>query len=177
MTQTGILDFLHSGIQLADGHAEIPFLFTKDNSQRLSKGVFVDHDAFEVEKLLLFRTFNSMSITFYNILHILGAFMVMLAYGGLIVRSALEQDSPNVRRLGAITSGIGLLLIFVSGFGLLAKYGYGWPTWVLLKIVIWLVLGGLIVLINRQPKMAQALWWSTLLLGAVAAVLAIAKPI
>jgi hypothetical protein len=117
-----------------------------------------------------------MSISFYKIIHLTGVIMVMLAYGGLIVRSALQADSPQVKRLGAITSGIGLLLILFGGFGLLAKLQYGFPLWIIAKIVIWFVLGGMIALINRKPGMSQILWWSTIVLGVIAIVMGLVKP-
>jgi hypothetical protein len=118
-----------------------------------------------------------MSPIFYKILHLTGVLMVFLAYGGLIVRSMLQSDDRLIRKLGAITSGVGLLLILVGGFGLLAKvYGNAFPLWVILKIVIWVVLGGLIVVINRKPELGRALWWATLLLGFLATVLGLQRP-
>ncbi|HSH09783.1 MAG TPA: hypothetical protein VK995_05310 [Oceanipulchritudo sp.] len=112
----------------------------------------------------------------YQILHLTGIFMVFLSYGGLIVRSAVGSDSKGVRRLGAMTSGIGLLLTLVGGFGLLARLNYGWPGWVLVKIGIWILLGGMIVLINRKPQFSQILWWTTILLGVVALLMVVLKP-
>lgn len=117
-----------------------------------------------------------MRVQLYQILHLTGIFMIFIAYGGLIVRSALGSDSKGIRRLGAMTSGIGLFLSLLGGFGLLARLNYGWPLWVLVKVAIWLALGFLIVLINRQPKMAQSLWWVTILLGVVALLMVVLKP-
>lgn len=118
-----------------------------------------------------------MSPTFYKLLHLTGVLMVFLAYGGLIVRSMLQSEDRLIRKLGAITSGVGLLLILIGGFGLLAKvYDNAFDTWVILKIVIWVILGGLIVLINRAPQLGRALWWATLLLGFIAVVLGLQKP-
>ena len=102
--------------------------------------------------------------------------MVFLAYGGLIVRSATGSDNAGIRRLGGITSGLGLLLTLVGGFGLLAKLNYGWPVWVIVKLVIWLILGAMIVLINRKPQLSQILWWTTILLGLVALLMVVLKP-
>lgn len=117
-----------------------------------------------------------MSVQFYYYIHFIGMLMVFLAYGGLIVRSAARLDSPQIRRMGAITSGIGLLFLLVGGFGLQAKMMHGWPIWIIIKIVIWIALGGLIVLINRKPAFAQWLWWATLLLGISAVTLGLYKP-
>jgi hypothetical protein len=117
-----------------------------------------------------------MSYKFYEIIHLLGVVMVFLSYGGLIVRSATGSQDKGLRRLGALTSGIGLLLILVGGFGLLARLNYGFPAWVLVKIAIWVVLGALIVLINRKPEYSQVTWWVTILLGLTAILMATLKP-
>jgi hypothetical protein len=117
-----------------------------------------------------------MPYQFYQIIHLVGVFMVFLAYGGLIVRSATGSENKDVRRLGAITSGLGLLLILVGGFGLLARLNYGWPGWVLVKIAIWVILGAMIVVINRKPQCSQMIWWSTVILGLVALLMVVYKP-
>jgi hypothetical protein len=63
-----------------------------------------------------------------------------------------------------------LLLILVAGFGLISKLGHSFVApWLIVKMVIWLALGGLIVLINRKPQLAVMLWWLLIALGAVAA--------
>jgi len=112
----------------------------------------------------------------YQILHVMGVFMVFLAYGGLIVRSALGSDHKGIRRLGAITSGIGLVLMLVGGFGLLAVMDLGFPIWAIVKIIIWVILGAMIVAINRLPRLAQDLWWSTIVLGLIALLMVVLKP-
>lgn len=118
-----------------------------------------------------------MDVRIYEILHFTGILMVFLAYGGLIVRSLLRSDDVLVRKLGAMTSGVGLLLILVSGFGMLSRlHDTTFHPWVIAKLIIWLVLGALIVLINRKPQMGRALWWVTLLLGFLAVYLGVVKP-
>ena len=96
--------------------------------------------------------------------------MVFLGYGALLARSMAAPDNVAVRKLGSITSGIGLLLIFVAGFGLISKMGHSFSSpWIIVKLVIWLAMGGLIVLINRKPNLALMLWWLLIALGAIAA--------
>lgn len=112
----------------------------------------------------------------YQILHLTGILMVFLAYGGLIIRSATGSTDKGLRRLGAITSGIGLFLILLGGFGLLAVLDYGWPVWILIKVAIWFALGFMIVLINRKPQFSQISWWVTILLGLVALLMVVLKP-
>lgn len=112
----------------------------------------------------------------YQVLHFLGIFMIFLGYGGLIVRSLTAGDDTRLRKLGAITSGIGLFLVLLGGFGLLARLGYGWPVWILVKVVIWFALGFLIMLINRKSQLAGFSWWSTLALGLIAILMVVFKP-
>ena len=113
-----------------------------------------------------------MDPNFYQVLHIIGISMVFLGYGALLARSRAAPDNVSVRKLGSITSGIGLLLILVAGFGLISKLGHSFTeTWILVKFVIWLILGGLIVLINRKPQLAMLLWCLLIALGATAAIM------
>ena len=118
-----------------------------------------------------------MSPAFYHILHLIGILMLFLGFGALLGRSLAGSDDTRVRKLGGITSGIGLVLILVAGFGLIAKLGYSYSApWLLVKIVIWLALGGLIALINRKPALAPVLWWTLVALGGLAVVMVYLKP-
>ena len=95
--------------------------------------------------------------------------MLFMGYGALLARSLAGSDNAAVRKLGSMTSGIGLLLILIAGFGMISKLGHSLTApWLIVKMVIWLALGGLIVLINRKPALAKPLWWSILGLGIIA---------
>jgi len=110
-----------------------------------------------------------MSPNIYSILHIVGILMVFLGYGALLARGMAAPDNAPVRKLGSITSGIGLLLILVAGFAMIPKLGHSFSEpWLIVKMLVWLALGGLIVLINRKPQLAVMLWWLLIALGAVA---------
>lgn len=119
-----------------------------------------------------------MSYTFYKVLHLLGMMMVFLSLGGALVRSRFPEQTTSWKKLIAINHGIGLLLLLVAGFGLLARLNIFWPmpVWALVKIVIWLAIGGLIALINRKPEAGTVWWYLALLLGLLAAYLALYKP-
>jgi len=108
----------------------------------------------------------------YQILHVTGIIMLFMGYGALLARSLANSDNAAVRKLGSITSGIGLLLILIAGFAMISKLGHSFTApWLIAKMVIWLALGGVIVLINRKPALAKPLWWSILGLGILAAVM------
>lgn len=114
---------------------------------------------------------------FYNVLHLVGILMLFMGYGALLGRSMSGSTDVKVRKLGSITSGIGLLLMIVAGFGLIAKvYGNSFQGWMIAKGIIWVLLGGLIAVINRKPSHAGLLWWAILALGAIASVLVYYRP-
>ena len=117
-----------------------------------------------------------MSYAFFKILHFIGIFMVLVSLGGLIVLGVV-QDS-RWRKLAAMTNGIGLVVVFIGGFGLLGllQLSWPWPGWILFKILIWLLFAVLMVLAKRASRLGTSLWWGSLLLAAIAAALANLKP-
>lgn len=116
------------------------------------------------------------AIYIYKILHLLGAFMVFIGFGALIARTTLAPDNKTCKKLGSITSGIGLFLILLGGFGLIARYNLSYVDWWLLtKMVIWVAIGGLTVVANKMPKAGLSLWIGLLVLGAVAASLGLGR--
>ena len=118
-----------------------------------------------------------MSALTYNVLHILGILLAFTALGGAILRglAGTGDDAPG-RKLIGITHGVALLLILVSGFGMLAKLKLGFQLWVWAKLVIWLLIGASIAVVRRMPDQAKVLWFAFPALGAAAAYLAIFKP-
>ena len=103
--------------------------------------------------------------------------MLFMGYGALLARSMANSTDARVKKLGSITSGIGLVLILIAGFGLISKiYGNTFEGWMIVKLVVWLLLGGLIVLINRKPALAVTLWWTILGLGALSTIMVYLKP-
>ena len=119
----------------------------------------------------------------YKLLHFLGIVLLFTALGGvsLFAIHGGTRESNRARALVAVTHGVGLLVLFFGGLGLLAKLGLGhnplaWPGWVWLKLVVWLALGGLIALPYGRPGLARRLWWALPTLGLIAAAAAIYKP-
>ena len=114
-----------------------------------------------------------MSYNFYLFIHVLGALLLLLGYGALLVRAVLAADNKPFRIWGSVISGIGLLFLLVAGFGLQARLGIGWPTWFILKMVTWLLLGGALAFINRRPDWNKILWVAVIVLAGFAAWLGI----
>lgn len=118
-----------------------------------------------------------MSVSVYKLLHFLGIFMVMTALGGVLVSTSLSPaQQQRWKRLAGLTHGIGLLIILVAGFGLLAKLQLGFELWVILKLVLWLMLGAFTVAVRRFPQFTTPLWWSVPAIALLAAYLGHYKP-
>ena len=112
----------------------------------------------------------------YQILHLSGLVLVFLSLGGAVVRSMSKSDEPAIRKLVGMSHGIGMLLVFIAGFGLIAKTGVGFQAWVFIKIGIWILLAVLFAIINRKPDLAGTLWYMVLLVAVIAIILVYRKP-
>ncbi len=115
-----------------------------------------------------------MTYEFYKLLHILGIVLVFMSLGAVALHAASgkTRDEQPARGLVASLHGLGLLLLLVAGFGMLAKVqgmSSGLPGWIHPKLLIWVLLGASPVLLRRKPKSAAAMWVVLPLLGLTAA--------
>ena len=104
----------------------------------------------------------------YKIIHFIGLFVLFLGIGSLI---ATDPRKPASLRRPAMVHGIGLFLILVSGFGLVAKLNTGFPIWMIVKILILLLFGAMIVVIKRRLIPTPAIYILAIVLGGIAAYL------
>jgi hypothetical protein len=106
-----------------------------------------------------------MSYDFYKTLHLLGLACVCVSLGGIMLHAINggSKATNSFRKGVMITHGVGLLLLLVAGFGMLAKLGiHGVPWW---------ALGAFVGLAYKQ-NVARKLWIVVPLLVVVATVLA-----
>ncbi len=116
-------------------------------------------------------------IQLYQQIHLIAILMVFFALGATMVLSLSGATLKKVRVLGAVTHGVGLVLVLVSGFGMLARMGGGFPGWVIVKLGVWVLLGGALVAAKRlHASMGAVFWWGLILLGAIAIHMVILKP-
>ena len=119
-------------------------------------------------------------VTVYKFIHFLGIIMIFVSLGGVMVHvfnGGAKAD--NVwRKPAGITHGIGLFLVLLGGFGMMARLGipWPWPGWLFVKLAIWLLLGGITGLLYRLGTGGKSLWVVVMLLGAIAAFMGIMKP-
>ena len=122
-----------------------------------------------------------MSYQAYKVIHLVGIFLTLGALAGLALAAAsgaTKQTNP-ARRLIAVFHGVGLFVVLLGGFGLLARLGIthgSFPGGVWAKLGLWVLIGALVAVPYRRPDLARAVFVSIPLLGGLAAWLAIFKP-
>ncbi len=117
-----------------------------------------------------------MSYELYKVLHVVAVLFLFASLGTLA--AVAGRADARLKRLAAISHGVALGVIFIAGFGLLARLGLfgGLPGWAWAKLVLWALLAAAVVPLKRKPEWAPALWLVLPILGGAAAWLAIAKP-
>ena len=122
-----------------------------------------------------------MSYVTYKLIHFIGIFTLITAVAlaaAHMLRGGLKGDNPHRRSIG-MAHGIGLFLILLGGFGMLARLEIiqgGLPGWIYLKLGIWVLLGASLALVYRGREIARALVWAVPLLALAAAASALIKP-
>lgn len=119
-----------------------------------------------------------MDLNTYKLMHLVGMALVLMSLGAraFFAMQGGDKLSDKARGLGAGTHGIGLLLLLVGGFGMLAKLGIsGIPGWIHPKLLIWLLLGLAIAVPYRKPELARPMWFVVPILTLIAAYLGLNK--
>jgi hypothetical protein len=105
----------------------------------------------------------------YKIIHLIGISVLAIGVGGMMANG-------STRKTFAMCQGIGLIVMLVSGFGLLAKLKLGYPTFAIVKTVLWLVIGMLPVIFRKlKVPLIVAILISLTLVG-IMAWLGVMKP-
>lgn len=104
----------------------------------------------------------------YNVIHLVSVMAVFAA-----LASVAATDSDKCKKSGAILHGVALILILVSGFGMLAKYQLGFPWWIIVKLVIFLAMGAMLTVAKRRVLPCGAVIGIILALGTIAAILGV----
>ena len=105
----------------------------------------------------------------YKIIHLIGISALALGVGGMMA-------GGSNRKPFAILQGVALLVMLVSGFGLLAKLHLGFPHFAIVKVLLWIVIGALPVIFRRLKLPVIAAMLISLTLVGVMAWLGVMKP-
>ncbi len=110
----------------------------------------------------------------YKIIHLL---MIVIMLTGF----SIGFWGGKYGKLFKILTGVGSLLILVSGMGLMARLGIGhtepWPLWIKLKFFFWVVLSAVgPIALKRCPQKGPILYWGYLSIFTIIVYLVNYKP-
>ena len=110
-----------------------------------------------------------MDYTTYKITHLVGVAALALGLGGMMA-------GGSNRKIFSILQGLALLVMLVSGFGLLARLHLGFPHFAMVKTVLWVVIGVMPMALRRlRVPLAGGIVISLTLVG-ILAWLGVVKP-
>ncbi|MBC7420106.1 MAG: hypothetical protein H7328_05210 [Bdellovibrio sp.] len=115
----------------------------------------------------------------YKILHLLGLVLLFSGLVGLLtVRMSGGKLEGSTKSLVFVSHGVGLVLLLVSGFGLVARLQLtqNMPNWIYVKLAVWLFMGGALTLVKRKGQIGWPLYLSLLIVFLIAAYFAVYKP-
>jgi hypothetical protein len=104
-----------------------------------------------------------MSPLYYKVLHLTGVILLFLG----LASALMPKDTPN-RRIGLIFHGLGLAILLVAGFGLIAKLQIGFPWWVVVKLVLLLAFGAMPIIGKRGLLPVPVAWLLAVICGIAA---------
>ena len=106
----------------------------------------------------------------YKIIHLVGIAALAMGVGGMMA-------GGDKRKVFFILQGVALLVMLVSGFGLLARLKLGFPHFAMVKLVVWFVIGVTPMLLRRFRAPAIAAILISLTLVGIMAWLGVVKPV
>lgn len=108
----------------------------------------------------------------YYLLHVIAGFLL----AGWTFQAFADPSPKNKRRISILT-GIAAAVMFVAGFGLQAKLKTGFPLWLIVKMVCWLILAVLPVVAFRKPAQVKGLSLVAIVVTATAIAMVYLKPL
>ncbi len=120
-----------------------------------------------------------MPLELYKVLHITGAFLLIMSFSAASFYFLSQSDAAAFKKkFISINHGVGLFLLLLGGFGMLARLGihWPWPGFIFVKFAIWLIFGFYITLIKKKPEISMLSWFLGLLLAVIAVIMAVYKP-
>src|SRR5580704_4791745 len=113
-----------------------------------------------------------------KVLHLVAVALTFMGLAGALASNAVSPGPSITRRIFAISHGLGLLLLLITGFLLLIQLGIGknLPGWVWGKVILWLLAGASIVFVRRFDRVQVPLLLYFAALVGLGAWLALYKP-
>ncbi len=117
----------------------------------------------------------------YEIVHLIGIAMLFVAIGGVAGHAANGGTKANTATRGLVggTFGVGSFLILLGGFGMMARLDMMKdlpPNWLIVKMLVWLLLSGIVLVPYRKPALAKPFLLILPLFAGLAVYMAVYKP-
>lgn len=119
-----------------------------------------------------------MTFETFKILHLAGFIFLFFGLGGLLSAAYSGVSlSKAARILNLSLHGLGILLIIVSGFGMLRASGHSGPppTWITSKLLIWIYFAASVLIIKFRGKLGIPLTIAFMIAGIAATGLGVLK--
>ena len=110
-----------------------------------------------------------MAYTTYQIIHLVGLAALAIGTGGMMANG-------DNRKTFAIWQGVGLLVVLIAGFGMLAKGKLGFPHFAMVKLILWVVVAVMPVILRKMKAPLGAAIVVSLALVGILAWLGVTKP-
>ena len=107
----------------------------------------------------------------YSFIHVVAAILLVA-----FTFKAFADPAPAKRGKTMMVTGILSLLMVVAGFGLSAKLQYGFPGWMIAKLVCWFLLSAMAGMAFRKPGAVGTLSSIAILVVGAAVYLVYFKP-
>ncbi len=120
-----------------------------------------------------------MSYEFYKMMHLLGLVLLFSGLVGLLtVKMSGGKVEGSTKSLVYASHGLGLVLLLVGGFGLVARLqlAQNMPSWVYVKLAVWLFMGGAIGLVKRKGHIGWPIFLTLTFVFLIATYFAVMKP-
>ena len=110
-----------------------------------------------------------MSYSVYKSLHLGGLFLLFFSLGGLWLLYAVGKTVPVLKKQLLALHGVSWLVVFIAGFGLIARteIDFPWPVWIYVKLLIVIFLGLSPLLFRktlREPQKNRKIQMAVLIL-------------
>ena len=112
-----------------------------------------------------------MSPTFYHVIHVVSIILMT----GYIFR-AFTNPAPSEKKINMIATHTLAMLALIGGFGLLAKLKYGFPGWVIVKVLCWIGLVALASMVYKKKHLTGLFSLITIVIVIIAVIMVYVRP-
>ncbi len=114
-----------------------------------------------------------MTIVHAQFFHLIGVIFLFIGFGGLM---AIGENRSVINKIVASFHGAGLLILLITGFMAQGVGKYGFPGWIITKLILWLAMVFLFVMVKKDKLNAKTAVIISAVVGIVVVYLCKFKP-